>query len=104
MLRIVIGRPGPGEEPQAVVALARALRDAGNEVIHAGPQDDAESLAAAAVQEDADVVALLADGDTDARGATDRMRELLDVQGADDIAVVAGRGPTDVLSALHDRG
>jgi methylmalonyl-CoA mutase C-terminal domain/subunit len=104
MLRIVIGRPGPEDEPSAVVALARALRDAGHEVIHAGPQDEAEALAAAAVQEDADVVALLTGDEEEARGTTDLLLGLLGSSGADEVLVVAGRSPAEVLAGLVDRG
>jgi methylmalonyl-CoA mutase C-terminal domain/subunit len=101
MLRIVIGRPGPDDGPAPVVALARALRDGGHEVIHAGAQDDAEALAAAAVQEDVDVVALVT-GDDDAAGMTTRLRRLLVDRGADDIEVLAGAGPTEVLARVAE--
>ncbi|MEI5672057.1 MULTISPECIES: hypothetical protein [unclassified Nocardioides] len=53
MVRIVLGGPGPGPE-----ALARALRDAGHEVVLAGGYDEA-GLAAVVLQEDADLVVTL---------------------------------------------
>jgi methylmalonyl-CoA mutase C-terminal domain/subunit len=47
-LRIVVGEPG----------LARALRDAGHEVIYTGPDHTPEQIVATAIQEDADLIAL----------------------------------------------
>jgi methylmalonyl-CoA mutase C-terminal domain/subunit len=103
MLRIVIGQPGPDDESQAVAALARRLRDAGHEVIHAGRQEEPEPLAEAAVQEDADLVALvLTDPDDD--GPAARVRQQLAARGAGDIDVVCGAAPADVLALVHDRG
>ena len=102
MLRIVIGQPGHADGPQAVVALARALRDSGHEVIHAGGQDDVEPLAEAAVQEDADAVALVIDpGGVTLAG---RLRDILEGRGAGDIAVVEGDTTVDVLTRIRDLG
>lgn len=101
MLRIVVGQPGPGDEPGEVVRLARALRDAGHEVIHAGPQEAVESLAAAAVQEDADVVALLL-GAGDAGDAMGRLRDTLASLGDDDIDVVADASWREVLARIEE--
>ncbi|WKN47761.1 hypothetical protein [Nocardioides sp. Arc9.136] len=60
------GAPGrtseesPAEAEGAIVRLARALRDAGHEVVHAGQGLDEAVVVAAAVQEDVQVVVLLA--------------------------------------------
>lgn len=100
MLRIVVGRPGPGDDPGEVVMLARALRDAGHEVIHAGPQDAVESLAAAAVQEDADLVALLLGAD-DAGDVLGRLRDALASLGDDETDVVADASWREVLARVE---
>lgn len=91
MLRILLAGPGGTAGPDdAVVALARALRDAGHEVVRTGPAPSPEQVVAAVLQEDADLVGLSAgsgDGVTDWR----RVRELLVEHGADDV-VVLGSG------------
>lgn len=73
-MRIVVAEPG----------LGRALRDAGHEVIYLGPDHTPEQIAATAVQEDADLIAL-------AVGADDqleiRLTALLTERDADDIIV-----------------
>lgn len=102
MLRIVIGQPGSADGPQDVVALARSLRDAGHEVIHAGSQEDVEPLAEAAVQEDADAVALVLDPGDESRAGP--IRDLLLARGAGDIAVVEGSTAVDVLARIRDLG
>jgi len=48
-LRVVVGEPG----------LARALRDAGHEVIYTGPDHTPEQVVATAIQEDADLIGLV---------------------------------------------
>jgi methylmalonyl-CoA mutase C-terminal domain/subunit len=71
-LRIVVGEPG----------LARALRDAGHEVVYTGPGHTPEQIVATAIQEDADLIGLSALAD-DALLA--ELAGLLRERGADDI-------------------
>ncbi|WP_310527139.1 cobalamin-dependent protein [Nocardioides sp.] len=75
-LRIVVGEPG----------LARALRDAGHEVIYTGPDQSPEQIVATAIQEDADVIGLSARSDGEPALAAD-LAALLARHGVDDIAV-----------------
>jgi methylmalonyl-CoA mutase C-terminal domain/subunit len=79
-IRVVVSEPssGPG-----VAGLARALRDAGMEVIYTGPGQTPEQIVHTALQEDADVVGLAA-------GAA--AAELVDVVG-----LLARRDAEDVL-------
>ncbi len=56
-VRVVVGALGDDGEDRTTVALARGLRDAGMEVVHAG-RSSLEQLADAVVQEDADAVGL----------------------------------------------
>jgi methylmalonyl-CoA mutase C-terminal domain/subunit len=84
-LRVVVAEPGAGspagEAPEAI-ALARALRDAGAEVVHTGGGGSAAQLAATLVQEDADALGL-------AGGSARLLGEVLAraaEEGADDVA------------------
>ena len=58
MTRVLLAKMGLDCHDTAVVALARTLRDAGMEVIYLGLHNSAEKIAAAAEQEDVDVIGL----------------------------------------------
>lgn len=68
-LRIVVCDP----------TLARALRDAGHEVIYTGPDHSPEQVVATAIQEDADVIGLVDDGLVSQLGALLKEREVDDI-------------------------
>ena len=57
-LRIIVGKPGLDGHDRGAKIIARALRDAGFEVIYTGLHQTPEMIAEAAVQEDADAVGL----------------------------------------------
>jgi len=57
-LRILVAKPGLDGHDRGAKVVARALRDAGMEVIYTGLHQTPEMIAAAAVQEDVDVVGL----------------------------------------------
>src|SRR3954468_1656000 len=57
-LRVVIAKPGLDGHDRGAKVIARALRDAGMEVIYTGLRQTPEMIAAAALQEDADVIGL----------------------------------------------
>jgi methylmalonyl-CoA mutase C-terminal domain/subunit len=57
-LRVLIAKPGLDGHDRGAKVVARALRDAGMEVIYTGLRQTPEQVAAAAVQEDVDVVGL----------------------------------------------
>jgi methylmalonyl-CoA mutase C-terminal domain/subunit len=57
-LRVVIAKPGLDGHDRGAKIIARALRDAGMEVIYTGLRQTPEQIAVAALQEDADVVGL----------------------------------------------
>ena len=95
-LRIVVGCP-----EGVPLTEARALRDAGHEVIHAGASDAAQ-LAATAVQEDADLVLVLA-ATPDAAQFTADVRAALEPIGGEDVEIVTG-GSGEVLAAFRARG
>lgn len=83
MLRIVVAPAAPDGQDHGAERLARLLRDAGHEVIYTGPDPSDEQVVATAVQEDADLVALPASGESRA----DRIRALLADAGAEDIGL-----------------
>ncbi|HEX5759423.1 MAG TPA: cobalamin B12-binding domain-containing protein [Thermoanaerobaculia bacterium] len=87
--RILIAKPGLDGHDRGAKVVARALRDAGYEVIYTGLRQTPEQIAAAAVQEDVDAVGL-----SILSGAHNSLlpeiTRLLRAQGADDVLVFAG--------------
>ena len=57
-VRVVIAKPGLDGHDRGAKVIARALRDAGMEVIYTGLRQTPEQIVAAALQEDADVIGL----------------------------------------------
>ena len=88
-IRVVIAKPGLDGHDRGAKVIARALRDAGMEVIYTGLRQTPEQIAAAALQEDADVIGL-----SILSGAhlpvSERLMALLREQGMDDVLVVIG--------------
>lgn len=88
-LRILVAKPGLDGHDRGAKVVARALRDAGFEVIYTGLHQTPEMIAETAVQEDVDVVGL-----SILSGAHmtifPRVRELLTQKGAEDILVFGG--------------
>jgi methylmalonyl-CoA mutase C-terminal domain/subunit len=88
-IRVLIAKPGLDGHDRGAKVVARALRDAGMEVIYTGLQQTPEMIAEAALQEDVDVVGL-----SILSGAhmtlLPRVTELLRQQGGQDVLVVAG--------------
>jgi len=87
--RILIAKPGLDGHDRGAKVVARALRDAGYEVIYSGLRQTPEQIAAAAVQEDVDAVGLsILSGAHNA--LLPEITRLLKEQGADDVLVFAG--------------
>jgi methylmalonyl-CoA mutase C-terminal domain/subunit len=88
-MRILIAKPGLDGHDRGAKVVARALRDAGYEVIYSGLRQTPEQIAAAAIQEDVDAVGL-----SILSGAHNSLlpevTRLLQEQGADDVLVFAG--------------
>jgi methylmalonyl-CoA mutase C-terminal domain/subunit len=88
-IRVLIAKPGLDGHDRGAKVIARALRDAGMEVIYTGLRQTPEQIAAAALQEDADVIGLsILSGAHNSICA--RLMELLRGQGLDDVLVVLG--------------
>jgi methylmalonyl-CoA mutase C-terminal domain/subunit len=88
-VRIVVGRPGPDDREYDATMVARALRDAGHEVIYAGLHQTPEQIVATAIQEDADLIGVATVGGAEPALAAE-LSVLLAERDASDIAVVAG--------------
>ena len=88
-IRVLIAKPGLDGHDRGAKVIARALRDAGMEVIYTGLRQTPEQIVAAAVQEDVDAIGL-----SSLSGAHNvlfpEIMRLLKEEGAEDIVVFAG--------------
>jgi methylmalonyl-CoA mutase C-terminal domain/subunit len=103
-IRVVIAKPGLDGHDRGAKIIARALRDAGMEVIYTGLHQTPEQIVETAIQEDADAV-----GISILSGAhmtlVPRILDLLREQGAEDVLVVVGGTiPSDDVTELKARG
>ena len=103
-IRVVVAKPGLDGHDRGAKVVAAALRDAGMEVIYTGLHQTPEMIAAAAVQEDADVIGL-----SILSGAhmtlIPRVRQLIAEQGRDDILITGGGIiPREDMEALQAQG
>src|SRR5437763_2411365 len=98
-VRVVVAKPGLDGHDRGAKIVARALRDAGFEVIYTGLHQTPEQIVATAIQEDADAIGLSV-----LSGAHNylfkRVLDLLREKGADDIVVFGGGiiPPEDVVA------
>jgi methylmalonyl-CoA mutase C-terminal domain/subunit len=95
-IRVVVAKPGLDGHDRGAKIIARALRDAGMEVIYTGLHQTPEQIAETVIQEDADAVGL-----SILSGAhmtlVPKVVELLKAQGVDDVLVtVGGTIPADL--------
>ena len=88
-IRIVIAKPGLDGHDRGAKVVARALRDAGVEVIYTGLHQTPEQIVAAALQEDADAIGLSVLSGAHMTQFS-RVLELLKERGAQDIVVFGG--------------
>lgn len=88
-VRILVAKPGLDGHDRGAKVVARALRDAGFEVIYTGLHQTPEQIAATAIQEDVDVIGLSILSGTHML-VFPRILELLRQQGADRITVIGG--------------
>lgn len=88
-IRVLVAKPGLDGHDRGAKVIARALRDAGMEVIYTGLRQTPEMIVNAAVQEDVDCIGLsILSGAHNA--IIPRVTALLKERGADDILVVVG--------------
>ena len=103
-IRVLVAKPGLDGHDRGAKVIARALRDAGMEVIYTGLRQTPEQIVSAAVQEDVDVVAM-----SILSGAHNhlfpRVTELLKEKGVDDMLVIGGGViPDDDIPGLKAAG
>jgi methylmalonyl-CoA mutase C-terminal domain/subunit len=103
-IRVLIAKPGLDGHDRGAKVVAAALRDAGMEVIYTGLHQTPDMIAAAAIQEDVDVVGL-----SILSGAHmtlfPRVKELLDQAGRDDVLITGGGIiPKEDMAELERRG
>jgi methylmalonyl-CoA mutase C-terminal domain/subunit len=103
-IRVVVAKPGLDGHDRGAKIIARALRDAGMEVIYTGLHQTPEQIAATVIQEDADAIGL-----SILSGAhmtlVPKVVELLREQGVEDVVVtVGGTIPADDAPELKKLG
>ena len=103
-IRVLVAKPGLDGHDRGAKVIARALRDAGMEVIYTGLRQTPEQIVAAAIQEDVDVVAMSL-----LSGAHNhlfpKVVELLKEKDAADILVLGGGViPDDDIPFLKEKG
>jgi methylmalonyl-CoA mutase C-terminal domain/subunit len=103
VVRIVIARLGMDAHWRGSIVVARALRDAGMEVIYVGNQMP-ENIAETAVQEDADIVGLSTLSGNHMILAPEVVRELGDRGMAQTVVVLGGTIPPEDIPKLKEAG
>jgi methylmalonyl-CoA mutase C-terminal domain/subunit len=103
-IRVLVAKPGLDGHDRGAKIVARALRDAGMEVIYTGLRQTPEQISSAALQEDVDAI-----GISILSGAHNsiipRICELLRVQGMEDVLlVVGGIIPDEDIPGLKQAG
>lgn len=103
-IRVLIAKPGLDGHDRGAKVIARALRDAGMEVIYTGLRQTPEMIAEAALQEDVDVVGL-----SILSGAhmalVPRIRQVMNENGLQDVALlIGGIIPDSDHPALREMG
>ncbi|GAB1433587.1 cobalamin B12-binding domain-containing protein [Spirochaetota bacterium] len=103
-IRVLVAKPGLDGHDRGAKVIARALRDAGMEVIYTGLRQTPEQIVAAAIQEDVDVIAM-----SILSGAHNhlfpRVMEILKEKSVDDVLVLGGGViPDDDIPGLKAAG
>jgi methylmalonyl-CoA mutase, C-terminal domain len=88
-IRVLLAKPGLDGHDRGAGVVARALRDAGMEVIYTGIRQTPETIVAVAMQEDVECVGLSVLSGSHVEYAGD-VRKLLDEQGAADVPIILG--------------
>ena len=103
MIRVLVGKPGLDGHDRGARVIASALRDAGMEVVYTGLRASVPAIAAAAVQEDVDVIGLsILSGAHES--ICQRLSEELKKRGAEIPIVVGGIIPAHDYEKLHALG
>jgi methylmalonyl-CoA mutase C-terminal domain/subunit len=103
-IRVVVAKPGLDGHDRGAKVVARALRDAGMEVIYTGLRQTPEAILQTCLQEDADVLCL-----SSLSGAHDylfpKVAQLFKEKGIDDVLILGGGiVPEEDLAKLKESG
>jgi len=103
-IRVLVAKPGLDGHDRGAKVIARALRDAGMEVIYTGLRQTPEMIVSAALQEDVQVIGLsILSGAHNA--IVPRVLQLLREKGMDDVKVIVGGiVPDEDAEALKQQG
>ncbi len=88
-IRVVVAKPGLDGHDRGAQVVARALRDAGMEVIYTGIRQTPEMIVSIAIEEDADCIGLSSLSGSHVE-YSEAVIELLKLRGAGDISVIVG--------------
>lgn len=103
-IRVIVAKPGLDGHDRGAKVVARALRDAGMEVIYTGLHQTPDQIVAAAIQEDAQAVGLSIHSGAHMT-LFPKVVRLLHEQGADDVIVFGGGIiPASDIEALRSQG
>ncbi|HEY5055225.1 MAG TPA: cobalamin B12-binding domain-containing protein [Acidobacteriaceae bacterium] len=103
-IRVLVAKPGLDGHDRGAKVIARALRDAGMEVIYTGLRQTPEAIVSAAIQEDVDCIGLSILSGAH-KAIVPRIAELLAAQKATDILLVLGGTiPEEDHAALKECG
>ena len=103
-IRVVVAKPGLDGHDRGAKIIARALRDAGMEVIYTGIFQSPESILRAVIQEDAAVLGLSSLSGAHMEYAIDLCRMLRENDREDVLFLVGGTIPTDDADELKAQG
>lgn len=103
-IRVLVAKPGLDGHDRGAKVVARALRDAGMEVIYTGLRQTPEMIAVAALQEDVDVVGLSVLSGAHLTLLPKIVNRLKDKGMEDVLVVVGGIIPKEDIQRLHDMG
>ena len=103
-IRVLIAKPGLDGHDRGAKVVARALRDAGFEVIYTGIRQTPKQIAMTAIQEDVDAVGLSCLSGAHKKLFPEVVKNLKQMGGEDIIVFGGGIIPEDVIPYLKDQG
>lgn len=103
-IRVLVAKPGLDGHDRGALVVAKALRDAGMEVIYTGLRQTPQQIAASAIQEDVDVIGLSSLSGAHMHLFPEVVR-LMKEQGASDVLIIGGGViPDEDIPALKEAG
>ncbi len=103
-IRVLLGKPGLDGHDRGVKVIARALRDAGMEVIYPGLRQTLDHLTQTALQEDVDVIGLSILSGTHLELARRLVQKLRALDMSDCLVIVGGAIPPADVAGLEEMG